>query len=209
MVDATASGVLGVGPRDVATGQYVRSDTGVNDNLAWKSVIWSPGQLVAFVGNGLVPGDSGTGSDTGSNWSNGLSVAPLALGVRGVFDISDGTVTIDQAGITPTAGLRFAAATSYHLSGGALMLGSADATDNTVIVGPSAITTISAPLVAAVGLTRETAGELLSRFGNTLGDVTAAEGTLMLAVATTFGAPTPFPVLPRSPPVHSWRVAPA
>ncbi|MDA0816294.1 MAG: hypothetical protein O2946_01875 [Planctomycetota bacterium] len=138
-----------------------------------------------WTADGTTAGGTGTWGGGNQNWS--ATATPAAVRAwnaesRGIFAGTPGTVTIDPAGVSANAGLVFE--TDITVSGGALTLGGATATENLITTSTGVTATIAAPRGGTTDVAIAGPGALVLAAGSTAtGDTTVTSGTLRLAHA--------------------------
>jgi fibronectin-binding autotransporter adhesin len=175
------TGASGSGSRDMfGIDQFI-----LNYSAAAQTIYWDPNGAVAGVGG------SGTWDTTAPSWNTAADGSGAAASFTSANPVIFGgtgetvsTVTIDAAGVTANAAVRFDAG-KYVLSGGTLTLGSG--TIETAHVATER-TTLSAPLAGTSGLTKTGPGTLALNGANTFtGNVTLAAGTVEIQNDTNLG----------------------
>jgi fibronectin-binding autotransporter adhesin len=146
-----------------------------------------PGAQLAWYGNGVAPGGSGTWSSLGTTWSpnGGATIGTWDPTRKAVFGGPGGAVTIQGSGINAAAGLEFAT-DGYSLAGGRLTLTGSSTAANTVTVGSGATATIASVLAGSGGVNKAGPGTLVLSGSNTYtGGTTVAAGTLQVATGAS------------------------
>jgi len=145
-------------------------------------------QFWSAAGSATTLGGSGVWSAAGSNWAaSGTSIGAWNSARRAVFSSTNGTVTVDAAGVSVARGLAFDAS-GYVVDGpGTITLTGTSLAANDVYVGPGIAPTIGANLSAASGFVKSGPG-ILRLTGTATGPVTISRGVLQVGTGGTSGA---------------------